>query len=912
MANHIQLSCLTDDQRADFALGKGRINAEFWVISWPTTLADGSPSGDEETVYSFSNWLADSKYTTPLTTWLDGRPLIPAFVPSQPTQTMHDITRTLALNDNTVTLEMDNTGRVIESLIYKHGSGVKAECFWFFPLVDGGTAISQFLGQLKTPQGEGSINRKFVTLTAVSGLGSANIQIPNFAFPQQCSVRYPPGPGVVMTLDERRGHPCTYNRDLSSGDQTALGGAKGLLNGAGAAFPTCPHTEQACVDRFGHKLVYMGQKTVIVTVPVGEGEHHTYSATHGRFGSLTEPVSVIYGERDVTAVLVDWRNEVNPGGPSVADAGTKVTLWVGGIGPVEAISDVQLNEATPQGLDYRLGTDEQTPTVFTITPPTQSLNRRVVINANKNPTNPVEIQLEQLKLTFHCKGRNTVRVYSDEDTYTLEYTNNRAWCLLELLESTWYGLRLDRRRLVMDDFIYLAGKNVSFNCQVTARTAQTQISDIVQAARWYPPFHNHDSVTGKSLWRWMPIEELDLEAGDIPTFSDDPTNPARNIVLIRDGDALLSTVTPYYNDPGEIANDVYLQFEDGDHKNIARPLHFPDWTAQARAGRVYGDNSKLPISKSYDAYGITNLSEAVPLGAFFRDLGRYWLDGEGGLANNLLVPFVTRPSLWPEAMELHPGKAIFIDSANLDPSIYVDPNGDPFAAFIVKKLHRTNEGDLIVLCVAYGKAFYDGLCSPSSGYVQWTHNAATIDGEFGTDTEMLTVPGTLGSTGVTWDSPITAPDIVVDRWVHTIKELPAANSYNVWFIPDELGFKIWSDGSIWQYRQGGIDTYPAGTVQAGDTVGQEFDANGGSPLRRWKINGVTIHTDISSVMALNAIEATGFVTSGMTIGPVFWEAFPCAPGDEQDPGSSGGSTVIMPTEDGTLIGDELIGDPLAG
>lgn len=866
-ANPGQLNFLTAQARTDFAAGLGRKHAEFVVVSWP--------SPDAETCYSWGNWLADADYATPLTTWLAGRPHIPTFVSSSPTALFHDITKTASFGDDTVSLQFSNDSREIERLINVHKSGVKVEFFDFYPEVDGGTAISVFLGTLQSPASHGDISKDFVRLTAVSSLAPADAIIPHIAHPQQCPVRF----GGQMTAAELPGHPCSYNRHLSGAEQTALGGAKGLLN-AGVAFATCPHTESACLDRFGHDLVYMGVVPVTETVSVGAGEHKTYSTTHGRYGALLDPSSIVYGERDVTGVLLDFRREVNPS-PSNADAGTLVTLWEFGLGPVQAMSEFQLMERTPQGIDYRLGTQEQTATVFT--PLAPSLNRRAIANLNHNPIDPTTVQVEQMKATCHMEGRNTVRVYSSQSAYTESYTNNRAWAALELIENTWFGLHLDRSRFLVSDFIYLAGFNVSFNCQVTGRSAQQQLSDIFESARWFPPFTYPDSTTELSVWRFLPIEELDTTQADIPVFTDAGAN--RNIVVNRG----ISTVSPLPLNRAKIPNDIYLQFDDEDHANITRPLHFPDWTAQAEAGSVYGDNTKRLIPKTYTAYGITALSEAVPLGAFLRDLGSF---GQGGLANALEVTFTTKPAHFHAAQELHLGKAIKVVSENLDPTIYLDPNDDPFEFFIITRLRRTSEADLEVTAIAYGKSFYDGQCSPSSGYVVWPDVPPAITGPNGAQTQIQTIGATLGSSSTTWDTPIVAGDVRIDRWVHTIEELPPANSYNVWHGTAAIGFKVWYNGQGWIYHGGGIDTttFPADTLVAGDTLGVEFDYNGGSPIRRYKRNGVTVRTDTSGVVALNEIDATGFVTDGMLIGDIFWEVFPCTPTDEQEPGETGGTT----------------------
>lgn len=885
-ANHGQLTCLTTDQRTDFAAGLGRIHCEIVRIDWP------SPDGT--IFYGWENWLADPVYATPLGAFIGSDPYKVAFVASPKEHRFHDITRTSSIGDDVVTMQFANDGREIETLIRTHGSGVKIEIFWFFPEVDGGTAVSWFLGHLRTPSGFGAINKDFVTLTASSGQRTSNMMLPNLSHPQQCPVRF----GGEMTFEELKlGHPCSYNRHLSGANQTALGGAKGLLNGA-SAFTDCPHTTAGCDARFGNQLVYMGVVPVTETVPVGAGEHKTYSTTNGRYGRLSEPSSVVYGEREVTGVLLDFRREVNPS-PSNRDAGTLVTLFEFGLGPVESVTNIQLMERTPQGIDLRLGTQEQTATVYT--PNAPSLNRRVVANLNHNPIDPSLVQVEQMKASALIEGRNTVRVYTDQTTYTEQYTNNRAWALLELLENTWFGLRFDRSRLLVSDFIYLAGKNSTFNCQVTARTAQQQIADICESANWYLPFNYNGQM------RFLPMEELDTTQTDIPIFTDDTTDAARNIVW-QNG---VSTLTVAYRDDDEIPNRIILQFDDADHNNITRPLMFEDWTAQAHAGSVYGDNTKRVVEKTYVAYGVTNLAEAVALGATFRDIG---VRGQGGLANNLEVTFVTRPAIFSAALELHENKAIKVVSDKL--TGYNDPNGDPFEYFIIKSLRRTSDADLIVTAQAYGKAFYDGLCSPQEGYVSYAANAAVTSGDHGSDTRILSTASVFGSTGETWPSSINVADVVIDRWVHTVDALPqSGDSYNVWHPAGQIGFKVNPDGSGWIYHQGGIDntTFPAGTIEIGNTLSVEFDKNGGSPVRRYKRNGTTVRTDTTSVTAMNDWGGTAFTGANTLIGETYWQVYPCTPTDEQEPGSSGGGSVVGTTDDDSvLIGVPLAGEALAG
>lgn len=863
-ANHSQLTILTADQRTDFAAGKGRIWCELVKVSWP------SPDG--VIYYAFDNWLDDPVYTTPLTTFLSGDPLVVAFGANSDKK-CHSITRTSAIGDDVVSMQFSNKNREIETLIRTHGSGVKVEFFWFFPLVDGGCAVNWFLGYLRTPSGHGAINKDFVNLTAASGFRSANMQLPNLSHPQQCPVRF----GGQMTYEELlAGHPCDYNQHLSGGEQTALGGARGTLN-AGSPWTTCPHTKQGCIDRMGDSLSYMGVETVVESVSVGLGQHRTTSTTIGRESSLKDPASVVYGQRKVACRLISFRRETNPS-PDHLDAGTLVTLFEACLGPIQSITNVELMERTPQGLVTTLGTQQQA-ALTPFSPTVSNFNRRVVFNANHNPINPASVQVAQMTATAEIEGRNTVRIYSDSSTFTEDYTTNRAWCLLELLTNTWFGFRLDVTRLSVDDFIYLAGKNSTFNCEVQARSAQAQIEDICRSANWFTPF-NHNGVT-----RFLPMEELDTTQSDIPTFTDTGAN--RNIIVDEND---VSTLTVAYKDDDEIPNSITLLFDDADHDWIERPLLFDDWNAQAQAGSVYGDNTKRLVEASYSAYGITNLTEAVPLGATLRDLGPF---GNGGLLNNLEVTFVTRPSRFHVALELHENKAIKVVSDKL--TGYNDPNGDAFEFFIVKRLERTDEGDLIVTAQAYGKAYYDGACSPDEGYVTWpTPDDNVIDGPHGADTKVQSVDGSCIVSGDTWPDALDPDDVVLDRIVYTVDQLPSTGVHNFTYPSGPLGFKIFDDGSAWLYYHGGVDfgvLLPAGSISAGDTLGMDFDRNGGSPVRRYKHNGVTIKTDTSSVLPLNgiAVEIDGGL--GDVMGDIYWQVYPCTPTDEQEPGESGGETT---------------------
>ena len=80
MPNHNQLEVLTSTQASliDAALSAGSLKvSELVKIHWP------SPDGAK--VYTWWNCLADSAYTTPLTAWLAGDPLVPGFIATDET-----------------------------------------------------------------------------------------------------------------------------------------------------------------------------------------------------------------------------------------------------------------------------------------------------------------------------------------------------------------------------------------------------------------------------------------------------------------------------------------------------------------------------------------------------------------------------------------------------------------------------------------------------------------------------------------------------------------------------------------------------------------------------------------------------------------------------------------------------------
>lgn len=673
MANRNQLSILTSGQAAEIVAAESSLAViEIVRIYWP------SPEGTKN--YAFWDPREDPVYaSSDFETWLDGDPLIVAFDPGEDgKRPFHEIPRTSAIGDDVIRMRFANFDRDFEELAYKHRGGVKVEVFHYLPQLSSGAglAVSWFVGHLKTSD---NAALDWVEVDVAAGFRSPDLLCPSRNNSDQCGFTF----GGELNAEQIVGNPCHYDRHL--------GGSIGNLDG-GDPFTSCGFTKTDCIARLGGVgatplSFYGGHDATVDSTQIGGGDHKTTSTTAGSSTDAVVPKRVIYGRRKVKSLrLLDFAKEFNPSSDH-QDKGTIRTLYEIGEGPIESVDDVKVNGSDlPRpdglGLETRLGTRGQSATTFS--PSVLNYSHTAHFRGDLNPIDPRGQQPKNFDTECIVEGRNTVRIYTDDTTYTEDYTNNRAWCLFDLVRNTWYGLREDPSRHEMDDFIYLATKGSTFNADVQGtRTAQQQITDICSSARWFLPFiHN-----GKT--RWLTQETYDLDDADIPLFTDTGAN--RNI--LKDGRDV-PRISVSYRDDDEIPNELILLVEDEDKNYLERPFRFPDTDQQRRAGQKYQDNSLRVVQDRQIAFGITNTAEANSLGFNLLDFGPFL---NGGIRNNLTVTFVI-PRFIPEAIDLHENKVIKIESSILD--IYEDLDGDSFTHFIVKSLTQTPDAELIVAAQA--------------------------------------------------------------------------------------------------------------------------------------------------------------------------------------------------------------------
>lgn len=820
MPNHGQLRAITPTQETALnALTKPKY-AEIVVVYWP------SPDGAK--AYGWSNLLADPAYYTPLTTWLAGKPFIPAFVAQNENERFHNITMTSAVGDDVVQMSFSNTLGLFEELCYKWRGGVKVEIFYFYPEVTGGMAVSQFLGHLRTPD---EIDEDFVQITVANGFRSAYLEVPSNPHASNCTAIFGGEFATVADLDD---NPCDYDRHL--------GGSIGTLNG-GSPWTFCEHTKEACARIMGEPInalrAYRGDDAVVDTTLIGAGDHKTQSTTIGNETRLKQPIPVPYGKILARNLhLLRYAKEINPS-EDHQDKGTIRAVFEIGEGPIEGFTKVEMigrNLPRPDGLglEKRLGTQRQSPTTFS--PNVMSYNRRAHFRGDVNPINPADHDASGITAKAEIVGRNTVRVYSSPTSFTRQWTDLRAWCFFDMMSSKNYGFRLDRARFEIDDIIYLAGKGSRLNRYVTQTSVQQFVYDVCLSGRWYLPFY----FAGKL--RILPIEDVDLDETDIPLFTD--TGTGRNIIF--DESRGTSTLRASYRDDDKIYNSALISFEDEENEFIERPLTFDNWEQQRRAGLVYGDSSRRKVSLQLSAYGLTNISEVQAFAEYLLSIGEF---GSGGILNNLSIEF--RIHGWTaEALNLHLNKVIRVLSPKL--TKYKDVEDDTFEFFLVKSLEKTPRGELIVKAQAWWYNLCESPGGAASGYVKYpADNPNTVDGPEGVATRVQGIDVGNWPTGDGFPSTLDPDNILTQTWSHTILSLPATGqAYRVGAIVSSDDFLIFPDGSAWVYTaSSGIlfSAVPPGTLTAGSTVGSEYDKNGGSPIRRYKVNGVTIHTDTASV-----------------------------------------------------------------
>ncbi|MEI8378149.1 MAG: hypothetical protein WCF95_06390, partial [bacterium] len=184
-------------------------------------------------------------------------------------------------------------------------------------------------------------------------------------------------------------------------------------------------------------VIYGG--TAISRSLASKKESHSNSPTY-QFNTLQTqtnnqlPIGLIYGENKIAGNRL-WQQ--------YRDNNTVIDRIVAfGEGPIEAIEDIRLNDiplSDIQGVNYRLYNGTGTQITDSIVGTT--LNDRISKVGSLKNIAYIAISVtasEKIRgdynLTTVAKGRK-IRIYSSENDFTLAYSNNPAWCLLDILTA---------------------------------------------------------------------------------------------------------------------------------------------------------------------------------------------------------------------------------------------------------------------------------------------------------------------------------------------------------------------------------------------------------------------------------------------------------------------------------------------
>ncbi len=608
------------------------------------------------------------------------RPIDPRFNDRQ----FQTIQHTSGVADSSVTLDFADDDDEIARLCNVHGEGVRVEIFFYFPQVD--LLLSRWWGHLASPDDTGSTR---VRIKASFGFRSAQLSLPKNTFASSCPWTYG---GKLKTLEEVAENACPYNRHL--------GGEIGLLDEAGLPILNCKKNDRAeCKRHFPDDRYWGGADTVVDSYVVGETKGpNLFASSRGNESNLKRTRRVIAGEMMVRDMdLLAFVVEADTKHP---DKGSAKVLFGGIEGPILSMSLCTANNLLIgfQHLNVRLGELGQARTSFTANVGAYSMMALFygVIQGDYRSYGPSGFQG-----SAKVKGLRDLRVYTDENTYTKQYTVVPAWWVFKMLTDKNWGDGQDYSRFVIQDWIdaaawheefvgysdpsgnHYTSVRAQFHADILERTTQQQINDACLYSRLTPPF----PFQGKT--RIMPLRKEDLS--DVPVFTDEGDDP--NILVDENG---LSTLrTKKVKEEGELTNYIQMTFFDAAHGNLERPLIFEDEDAQFAAGRAFGDSTRRVIKSEKAAFGVTDYGQAVRGGQMIRDLGE---NDEGGLVNNREVTF-TASIL--DTLELHMYKVIKVVSSKIERYL--------FQYFRIQGMEDASDLTVHIRAVAYPEAYYERL-----------------------------------------------------------------------------------------------------------------------------------------------------------------------------------------------------------
>ncbi len=596
------------------------------------------------------------------------------------------------IGDEEIDLEMWDGDEVMSQRLIDNGEGCKIELYYWFPQES--LLLPVWHGHLRN-EDEAAVDK--IKFKAVQGFRSSDANVPGRAHYQNCSAIFG---GVLTSTAEVAEHDCPY--DLH------LGGSVGINDpGTGLPWTYCNRLDtQSCIDRGVDPKYHLSHRTITATVQNNQSHGpNLLSMSQGNETNLKDPVRVVMGMRRIHGMQVlAFRRDINNNDP---DHGWFYAMYEVAEGPIMSISQVvitvggQEQNAVPMHYNYRLGTRGQTSASSALTPHGYSGTSHIIYNFGW--CDPSSVQPGDASASAIVEGLDNIRIYTDDTTYTEQWTSNRAWQLARILCDKRWGYGYDYDRLDMTSWIAAADwcdQPVRYtdtfgdqwdhirsdsHPELKGKKVQQQIEDLCMAGRLSRPFLFNGKIHVVPL-RALTSGELET---DVPVFTDEGDS-GRNIIW-EDGK---STLTISRKSDLDLPNRIECTFDDQTNNWLETPLNpVEDVDAQLAAGRVVGDKARKINPKKYALLGVTNKNQAIKMAWSLLDLGPH---DEGGLQNNLSP----KMKIWfIDSLDLHMEKVIKVDSSRLLKY--------GFSYFRIKKMKRLSDLKVELELQAYNETYMD-------------------------------------------------------------------------------------------------------------------------------------------------------------------------------------------------------------
>lgn len=303
----------------------------------------------------------------------------------------------------------------------------------------------------------------------------------------------------------------------------------------GLPYRACPRNNRAaCIARLEppgatRAPSYLAFDSILESHVVNETKGPNITVTsRGNETNLSRPLRVIAGQRHVSDLdLLQFVVEPNTRHP---DQGSVKCLFAIGEGNNKSVTNGKINDLTiaAQHSNYRTGSRRQPATSYSPNVINYSGTALFLGVAQGDFT---KATADDLKGEVDVEGLNDVRVYTDPDTYTEEYTAERGWWLLHCLRNRRWGFGLSASRVHIPDFIEIGawlkeivsvkdkngtvftGQRSQFHAELIGRSTQQQIEDICRSGRLSLPFPD------KGKLRVVPLRRA-TELFSVSVFTD--------------------------------------------------------------------------------------------------------------------------------------------------------------------------------------------------------------------------------------------------------------------------------------------------------------------------------------------------------------------------------------------------------